>query len=130
MKKNITVQQTSAFAKYFSPAALFSYIQNVCLTAGAKLIYLVLLLYYTMVADSTPFWAKSIIAGGLGYFICPIDFIPDVTPFIGFTDDFTALTACALAVITCITPEIKQRAKKQLQLILGIVDETVYGDFA
>lgn len=31
---------------------------------------------------------KALIVGALLYFINPLDLIPDITPFIGFTDDF------------------------------------------
>ncbi len=34
----------------------------------------------------------GIIGGGLLYFIIPIDFIPDIIPFVGFLDDVAVLT--------------------------------------
>jgi len=36
---------------------------------------------------------KAIVAAGLIYFICPIDAIPDITPFIGYLDDLGVITA-------------------------------------
>ncbi len=34
---------------------------------------------------------KAILIGSLLYFINPVDFIPDITPFLGFSDDFAVL---------------------------------------
>lgn len=36
---------------------------------------------------------KAIVAAGLIYFICPIDAIPDITPFVGYLDDLGVITA-------------------------------------
>lgn len=36
---------------------------------------------------------SAIIIGALGYFILPLDFIPDAIPVLGFSDDLAALVA-------------------------------------
>ena len=36
---------------------------------------------------------KAIVVAGLIYFICPIDAIPDITPFIGYLDDLGVIAA-------------------------------------
>lgn len=48
-------------------------------------------LYYCMLDKHTPIWAKGAIASALAYLLLPVDAIPDITPLLGFTDDFTAL---------------------------------------
>ena len=78
-----------------------------------KVIYTALKLYYTMQSPDTPAWAKAVIIGALGYFISPVDVIPDVTPIVGFADDLGVLAAATASVVTNITPAIKAEAKKK-----------------
>ena len=79
-----------------------------------KVIYYVLLLYYVLMDENTPWEQKGIIIGALGYFILPIDLIPDFIPVAGYADDVAALTACIKTVVDNITPWIKQRAVQKL----------------
>lgn len=63
-----------------------------------------------------PKWARARIIAALGYFIFPLDAIPDVVPLTGFSDDLGVL-ALALALATVafhIKPEQKQQADEQL----------------
>lgn len=82
--------------------------------AGTQVLYSAFVLYYTGIAPTTPASKKAIIFGALGYFILPADLIPDALPIVGFTDDVAALTACVSAVAQSITPEIKEKAQKQV----------------
>ncbi|WP_211605080.1 YkvA family protein [Vreelandella arcis] len=43
-------------------------------------------------------WAKTTIYGALGYFISPVDAIPDLAPIVGYADDIGVL-AGALAMV-------------------------------
>ncbi|KIQ05975.1 hypothetical protein RU07_00345 [Agrobacterium tumefaciens] len=54
--------------------------------------------YYCATDRETPFRAKGILLAALGYFILPIDVVPDIFAVVGFTDDIAVLTA-ALAMI-------------------------------
>lgn len=60
--------------------------------AGRKVIDKVLRLYYALQDKDTPIWAKSIIVGALAYFISPLDAIPDITPVVGYVDDWGAIS--------------------------------------
>lgn len=91
--------------------------------AGIKVIYLVLLLFYTLQTTTTPKFAKSLIIGGLGYFILPADFLPDLIPGIGFTDDLTALISVVVAVALFIDEGVKAKAKERLHVWFGDYDE-------
>lgn len=48
-------------------------------------------MYFCMTDSGIPAWAKGAIASALAYLLLPVDAIPDMTPLLGFTDDFTAL---------------------------------------
>ncbi len=110
--------------KHYSEDGLWDKIKNVAKKAGVKVIYLALLLYYTATADTTSTAHKAIIYGALGYFILPLDLIPDAIPVVGFTDDLAALIACAGAVAVSITPALKKQAKEKLKDRFGDVDES------
>lgn len=77
--------------------------------AGKEVIHKALLLYYVACDSETPPWAKAVIYGALGYFILPIDAIPDVIPVVGFTDDAAALASCLITVGNC-TKDSHRRA--------------------
>ena len=63
---------------------------------------------------------KAYIIGALGYFILPIDLIPDgILPVIGFTDDIAVMTLVISMIKDSITPEIKARANDRVVEIMG-----------
>lgn len=54
--------------------------------------------YYCATDKQTPFRVRGILLAALGYFVMPIDVIPDMFAVIGFTDDIAVLSA-ALSLI-------------------------------
>ena len=107
----------------FSEVNLIEKIKQFGKKAGIKVIYLVLLLFYTLQKSTTPKFAKSLIIGGLGYFILPADFLPDLIPGIGFTDDLTALISVVVAVALFIDEGVKTKAKERLHVWFENYDE-------
>ena len=86
---------------------------------GSDAINQALTLYYTLRAPETPIWCRTVILGSLAYFISMIDGIPDLTPFLGYTDDIAVMAAAIATVAQYITPEIKQKAQEKTISILG-----------
>lgn len=111
------------YTEAFSEAELFKKIVKFSKVAGIKVIYLALLLYYTLKRATTPKWAKSVIIGALGYFIFPMDFIPDFVPIVGFSDDITALLSAVVAVALFVDDITKQKAKAKLHEWFGSYEE-------
>ena len=72
----------SKYEKDFSFDSLMSKIKETAKKAGLKAIYMALLLYYALDSPTISTVDKAIIYGALGYFICPIDIVPDILPFI------------------------------------------------
>ena len=72
------------------------------------------LLRYVLSSKSTSLKKKFLIVGTIAYFILPIDFIPELVPFLGITDDAAALVACISAITSSVTPEIKEKALKRI----------------
>lgn len=124
--ENMDVNEELKDPKYteaYSETNLFEKIIKFAKAAGIKVIYAVLLCYFTLQKSTTPGWAKSVIIGALGYFISPMDLIPDFIPIVGFADDFTALAAVLICVAMYIDEEVKQKAKEKLHVWFGSYDE-------
>ncbi len=112
------------YREAYSETKLFNKILKFAKTAGTKVIYLALLLFYTLQQASTPKWAKSVIIGALGYFILPLDFIPDFIPIAGFSDDITALLSVIVAVAMYVNEDTKAKARAKMRVWFGSYDET------
>lgn len=96
--------------------------------AGTKVVYYALVLFYTLKDPATPMRYKAVIAGALGYFILPLDMVPDILPFAGLADDWAALIAAVSYVFTAITPEIKEKALVKLHAWFPNVENPDLGD--
>jgi uncharacterized membrane protein YkvA (DUF1232 family) len=65
---------------------------------------------------TTPHQARLTVLAALTYLVLPIDLIPDFIPAAGFGDDMVALTALLGLCSRHITPEIRERAQRKLDL--------------
>lgn len=110
---------TNGFDKDYSEGSFWDKLIKYAKDAGKEVIEKALWLYYTMQEPGTPAWAKSIIIGALGYFISPLDIIPDVMPLVGYTDDLGVLAAAITAVAAYITDNAKEQAKAKLAQWFG-----------
>ena len=90
---------------------------------GVKLVYVALLLYYTLQKENVPLKAKAIIIGSLGYFIAPLDIIPDLLPLLGYSDDFGVLLMALATVAMYIDNEVKNKAQLKLRSWFGTINE-------
>lgn len=93
--------------------------------AGIKIVYGALLLYYVLKSPTTKVSDRAKILGALGYFILPIDLLPDAIPIVGFTDDLAAITWGIYCVAKSITPEIKAQAAAKLHEWFGPFDDSL-----
>ncbi|SHF35777.1 Uncharacterized membrane protein YkvA, DUF1232 family [Modicisalibacter ilicicola DSM 19980] len=76
-------------------------------------------LYYSAQDPDTPVWAKTTIYGALGYFIFPLDTIPDVTPLAGYTDDVSVLVGALAVVAAHVKDEHVAKARATLTRWFG-----------
>ncbi len=106
------------YTKYYSEYGLWNKIKEHYKNIGKKLIKSVIVLYYTLRDDDTPKWARTVILGALGYFILPLDIIPDFIPVVGFTDDFISITLAISSVMLHIKEEHKEKANKVLEKLI------------
>ena len=89
-----------------------------------KVVYPALLLQYLMKSEDVSLKTKLILSAALGYFILPIDFIPDFAPMIGFADDLGVLILIVRKMAVNITPEIRKNAREHLLKWFGETDRS------
>ena len=68
--------------------------------------------FYCATDSRTPMRVKAILFAALGYFVLPIDTIPDVLLGVGFTDDLTVLVTAMALIRTHMLPEHYDRAQR------------------
>jgi uncharacterized membrane protein YkvA (DUF1232 family) len=71
--------------------------------------------YYCAFDRQTPRHVQMALLGALAYFILPFDFVPDMLPILGFTDDAAVLATAIRMVANNITPEHRQAARAALK---------------
>ena len=122
MSNSKAPQYIESYQSNYSESGLWKKVKSVAKKAGVKTIYMVLLLHYVLKSPDVPLEDKAKIYGALGYFILPIDLIPDFISVVGYSDDVAALTFALHAVWKNITPEIKERAQRKLREWFGYFD--------
>lgn len=114
--------KSARYRSHYSDASFWDKLKWYSKVAGMKVVYPALLLQYMMKSDDVPLKAKLILSAALGYFILPIDFIPDVAPLLGFTDDLGVLVLILRQMAVYVTPEIKAQAREHLRKWFGEYD--------
>jgi uncharacterized membrane protein YkvA (DUF1232 family) len=71
--------------------------------------------YYCAFDRQTPRHVQVALLGAIAYFILPFDFIPDMMPILGFTDDAAVLATAIRMVATHIRPEHRDAARAALK---------------
>lgn len=105
------------FQKYkdkFTQQSFFDKIQRVAKRAGAKLVYVALILYYLIQSDKVSLKDKAIIIGALGYLISPLDAVPDAIPIAGLSDDLGVLLYVLNKVWSSVDDDMKKQAREKL----------------
>ena len=74
----------------------------------------VLALYYCAADPATETRVKLIVLAALGYFVLPVDIIPDLLPVLGFTDDAAVIATAVAAVRGSVTDQHRDKARDQL----------------
>ena len=71
--------------------------------------------YYCAFDRQTPRHVQAALLGAIAYFILPFDFIPDMLPVLGFTDDAAVLATAIRLVASHITPDHRDAARARLK---------------
>lgn len=70
--------------------------------------------YYCAFDRRTPLQVKAALVAALAYFVLPFDFVPDVMPVLGFTDDAAVLATALRLVAGHIGPTHRAAARDAL----------------
>lgn len=111
------------YASFFTDDKFWHKLARALKKAGIKVVYAALVLFYSLQDSRISKKDKLLILGALGYFILPVDLIPDFLPAVGYTDDLAALLLAFYKVRQCITPEVKERAETKLRQWFGEYDQ-------
>lgn len=68
--------------------------------------------YFCAFDRNTPRRVQVALIGALAYFVLPFDFIPDMLPLIGFTDDAAVLATAIRLVSAHIGPQHRDAARR------------------
>lgn len=117
-KKNL-----AKYSAYYNPDTLFDKIKKFAKRAGMKTVHLVLILYYATFDKRLPVKDRLMVMAALGYFIMPIDFIPDAL-FGGFADDAAALLYVFKHIWKNLSPETMHKAKEKLSEWFGEAEDS------
>ena len=102
------------YAQSYSEDSFWAKLGRCGRRAGREVVEKTLVLYYALKDKDTPIWARGVITAALGYFILPMDAIPDVAPFIGYTDDLGVLAVALATVVGHVKDEHREKARQQL----------------
>ena len=117
--KDVGIVEQDKYSEKYSENSFFDKIKNTIKSAGLKLIYEALQLYYVTENPNCPMRIKAAIFAALGYFISPFDVIPDFTPIVGYSDDAGAIALALGLAQFYIDDEVKQKAKNKIASIFG-----------
>lgn len=115
--------ELNKYEKEYTEEGLWDKIASVAKKAGLEVIYYALLLFYALQSTNVTVADKAKIIGALGYFILPIDIIPDFIPVVGYVDDGGVLLL-VIRMLSCIDESVKQQAKSKLKEWFGNYDES------
>jgi len=110
---------SNKFEEEFSENGFWNKVKNFAKVAGESVLEPALKLYYSAQDSDTPIWAKTTVYSALGYFVSPIDAIPDITPIVGYSDDLGVLVAATATVAAYIKNEHSEKAKETLTQWFG-----------
>jgi uncharacterized membrane protein YkvA (DUF1232 family) len=77
--------------------------------------------YYCAFDKNTPRHVQAALLGAIAYFVLPFDFVPDMLPILGFTDDAAVLATALRIVAGHITPEHREAARRKIEQ--GLADD-------
>ena len=109
----------ASYVGEYSDAGFWAKVRDHAADAGKAVLTPALKLYYALLDADTPLWARTTITGALGYFVFPLDAVPDVIPVMGYSDDAVVLAAALAVVAAHIKPAHAKSARETLKEWFG-----------
>ena len=122
-KSQITEKELQKYEQHYNDSSFLDKVTKYGKLIGITALYKAVQLWFVLQKPDVPAGTKAVIMGALGYLIAPLDFLPDLLPVLGYTDDIVAITFALIKVQGYIDEEVERKSKKLLTKIFG--DESV-----
>lgn len=106
------------YGQYYSEESFWEKVTKYAAAIGREVLIKAFQLYYVLDKPDVPKWAKTVIYGAIGYFIFPVDAIPDFIPVTGYSDDLGVLVVAIAVVSTYVDDEVTAKAKESVSHLL------------
>lgn len=114
MKPDNVIDGIEKYGKCFSQQKFVEKISRIAKRAGAKLVYVALVLYYALLGNEVSTRDKMLIISALGYLVSPLDAVPDAFPILWLSDDMAVLLYVLQRVSSGVTDEVRSKAHAKL----------------
>ena len=118
-KSQITEKELQKYEQHYNDSSFLDKVTKYGKLIGINALYKGVQLWFVLQKPDVPASTKAVIMGALGYLIAPLDFLPDLMPVLGYTDDFVAITFALIKVQGYIDEEVERKSKKLLAKIFG-----------
>lgn len=116
---DINQTEVEKYGSNYSEDGLWNKITGTAKKAGSNLVYEVLQLFYVAQNPNVPMKIRAAMVAPLGYFISPVDLIPDLAPVVGYTDDAAVIAMAIAFAHAYIDDDIRRKAKEKLVAFFG-----------
>lgn len=118
-ESQITEKELQKYEQHYNDSSFLDKVTKYGKLIGINALYKAVQLWFVMQKPDVPATTKAVIMGALGYLIAPLDFLPDLMPVLGYTDDFVAITFALIKVQGYIDEEVERKSKNLLAKIFG-----------
>ena len=118
-ESQITEKELQKYEQHYNESSFLDKVTKYGKLIGINALYKAVQLWFVMQKPDVPATTKTVIIGALGYLIAPLDFLPDLMPVLGYTDDFVAITFALIKVQGYIDEEVERKSKHLLAKIFG-----------
>ena len=118
-KSQITEKELQKYEQHYNDSSFLDKVTKYGKLIGINALYKAVQLWFVLQKPDVPASTKAVIMGALGYLIAPLDFLPDLMPVLGYTDDFVAITFALIKVQGYIDEEVERKSKHLLAKIFG-----------
>ena len=118
-KSQITEKELQKYEQHYNDSSFLDKVTKYGKLIGITALYKAVQLWFVLQKPDVPAGTKVVIMGALGYLIAPLDFLPDLLPVLGYTDDIVAITFALIKVQGYIDEEVERKSKKLLTKIFG-----------
>jgi len=121
MEENLPIRRievAESYGSYYDESRFWKKVKQVARKLGETVLSPVLSLYYILRSGRVSIREKAYIIGALGYFILPMDMLPDLIAGLGYTDDIAVILLLLKHLKGNITPEIEAQVETKIKELI------------